>query len=938
MQKKWRNRGTGGWRPGACSNPAPDFWPLFFSFWTQRGTPVSRLKPLASVFWALVAVGIGMGCGDDRVSSPSDASTLHDLRIVSGNNQAGQVGEELKQPLVIEAVTRQGLVLRGVEVKFSVEAGGGGLSGTTVVTEDNGRAQTRLTLGLTPGTNRVAATVSGLSGLTPTFTATAEGEAVEGGAPTGPGGPPDADRFSLSANPVNLPGRVVFGLESTVTAFVFDASSNPVRTGTTVRFRTSHGGIEGSARTDAQGRATAQLTTAGPVPKDGRVTVTAETVSGKDTLRVETEVVFSGPTVIELLKPPNFSVAPGESQTFEFSVGDSNRNPLSESTRISVRAEGGTVSGDTDIRLLDTKSPQDARFSVLFQASRTGAAPRMTIDVISPNGNQMRSFGSGAGGTQEGEVSRLPDTIFVEVEDSVLVADGISTTTVAATVLDSSGIGVPDAIVSFSVEAGPGAVDATDLTDAAGRASATYRSILDTSGVPGVTVEARTGALAPAKATLRLRGVRMGLSVSKDTIDADGNAQSTITVRLQSVDSVDSIAIPNAIVRFETTLGTLSSTLVETDGEGIAETILVAGTQAGKAVVTATYGAGLRDRASVAFVKGPPASIVIVSVQPPSIGVQGAGANETAIITFEVRDARGNTVKDGEPILFRLDVPVSGGERVGPDSTGTVNGRVQAAVNGGTVARTVRLIAEAPLAAGDTVRSIPVPIAIHGGPPAEDHFSLAAEPVNLAGRVRLGLRSTISAFVFDKFSNPVPEGTSVRFRTNFGGVQGSAETDTVGQGSVILFTAAPVPTEQPFLATITGQTIDENGREIEARTTVLFSGPTAPIELDVDSIRAGSLFIPDGGDQIITFTVSDITGLPLMGGSTIQVTSDVARISGNANVTIPDVRSGHTGFSITVSDPVPREDPSLAPQRGLVLIQVRSLNGDEQFTFGLTVD
>ena len=156
-----------------------------------------------------------------------------------------------------------------------------------------------------------------------------------------------------------------------------------------------------------------------------------------------------------------------------------------------------------------------------------------------------------------------------------------------------------------------------------------------------------------------------------------------------------------------------------------------------------------------------------------------------------------------------------------------------------------------------------------------------------------------------------------------------------------LFTANPIPPAPAFLATITAQTVDENGREITTTNTVLFSGPTDEIQLTGaggDTIRAGRLFIADGANQIITFSVSDITGFPLMGGSVIEVTSDVGRLSGDANIVMPDVRAGHTDYAIVVADPVPLEDPPQPPQSGSVLIQVRSLNGNAQLTFGLSVD
>jgi len=990
---------------------------------------------------ALIALGFGGGCGEEDSRSPLDSPAgLRDLRIVGGNNQTGKPGESLKQPLAVQAVDRHGRPVTGVTVRFAVTAGGGVLFDTTDVpaavkskaTGSDGQAQMHLVLGPSPGLNQVAVSIAGLPGLPPTFTAVAEGEEVEDGILPQPGRLPDADHFSLAVEKLNLPGGSHFGLENRITAFVFDASSNPVSAGTVVRFRTSGGGIEESARTDMSGRAAVTLITAEPVPADGWVTVTAEALGeGDSLLTAQTRVLFSGPTMIQLIQPANFAPEPGKSQVFLFFVGDANGHPLAEGTTIQVRAEGGTIVGPTNFSLPDTQSPDATRFSVIFQAAETGETPQMTIAVTSPNGDREVTFTSGAEGVETGAMGRVPAGISVAAVDSLLVADGTSTTTIRATVRDSAGNGVPNQAVQFTASAG--AVDATALTDGAGQATVVYRSAMNPAGVQEVRVTALAGELAaatrlrllgvrlvlsaspeavaadgiaPSTVTatltteegipipfvpvdfaatlgtvsaervetdvtgrasvvytsvassedlagvevrartsgldasvgLRLLGVQVSLAASPDTIAADGNAQAAIIATLQRTDGMP---IANGVVRFETTLGRLSSEAVETDAEGKAQTILVAGMEAGKATVKAVYGEELTERTAVALVKGPPASIVVISVEPATIGVRGAGANETAMVTFEVRDARGNTVADGEPVLFRLDAPGAGGERVGPESTATVNGRVQAALSSGTRARTVRLLAEAPLASGDTVRSTPVPIAIHGGLPDEDHFGLAAKPVNLAGRVLFGLESEITAFVFDKYSNPVQPGTSIRFRTDGGGVQGAAETDENGQASVTLFTALPIPPGPDFLATVSGQTVDEEGREIEVSTTVLFSGPTAPIQLTgagADTVSVGRLFVPNAKNAIVTFRVSDISDNPLMGGSTITVTSDVAMISGDANVIIPDARSGHIDYAIVVADPAPIEDIPLPPQRGSVLIKVESPNGNQQYAFGVTVD
>jgi len=731
--------------------------------------------------WVFIGLGTGMGCGNkDRAAPLVGPAVLQDVRIVSGNNQSGNPGEPLLRPLVVEAVDTQGRSVGGVTVRFSVTSGGGALTDTSGVTGVTGRAQTQLTLGAVPGLNKVSILVSGLSGLPPTFTATGLGEEAPGDSLAPPPAlvrPPDSTHFSVAPEVLNMPGGVVFGLTNSITAFVFDEASNPVRAGTVVRFKTSGGGIEGAVRTNAEGRATAVLTTAEPLPEDGWATVTAETDgAGGTVLTAQSRVLFSGPTVVRLIQPASFAVVPGESQAFLFFVGDANGHPLSAGTLIQVSAEGGSLTGQTEVTLPDTQSPDATRFSVLFEAQQAGDTPSMTIETTSPNGNRKAIFVSGLRGIDQGDNTRFPAVLSVDAADSVLVADGASTTTITASVQDSAGNGVANETVSFSTSGGT--VDATALTDASGLATVIYRSPVNPLGVPVVRVEARTRNLVAAD-TLRLLGVRLSLSVQPDTLAADGISQATITAKLEteagspvpfvSVDfgatlgvlsearvqtdvtgqasvvytsvaspsdlagvevrarasgldaskeirllgvqvllsvspdtiaadgnaqatirvalhRTDGVVIPNGIVAFETSLGTLSSPLVETDNEGVAQSILVAGTDAGKATISATYGVGLRKLGAVAFVKGPPTSIVLVSVEPPSIGVRSAGANEPAIVTFEVRDDRGNTVADGQPVLFQLDAPdsvltpglpgvppafvaVEGEELIGPERT-----------------------------------------------------------------------------------------------------------------------------------------------------------------------------------------------------------------------------------------------------------------------------
>ena len=73
---------------------------------------------LAGVAIALILLG-SAGCTEDRTSPPTSPGALYDLRIASGDNQSGRPGEELPQPLAVEAVDREGRPVARVRVRCS---------------------------------------------------------------------------------------------------------------------------------------------------------------------------------------------------------------------------------------------------------------------------------------------------------------------------------------------------------------------------------------------------------------------------------------------------------------------------------------------------------------------------------------------------------------------------------------------------------------------------------------------------------------------------------------------------------------------------------------------------------------------------------------------------------------------------------------------------
>jgi len=301
---------------------------------------------------------------------------------------------------------------------------------------------------------------------------------------------------------------------------------------------------------------------------------------------------------------------------------------------------------------------------------------------------------------------------------------------------------------------------------------------------------------------------------------------------------------------------------------------------------------------------GEAASIVLISQTAKNIGVKGSGSVETAQMIFEVQDSSGKPVDlaHSVEVSFKIGSGPGGGEFIYPPKARTdAKGRVTANIVSGTKAGVVQVVAESNVGS-KTIKSLPVVIVIHGGLPDSAHFSIAPEKLNFPGYNVFGLRNRITAYVGDKYGNPVKPGTAVYFTTTGGIIEGSALTNEQGQGSVNLISAEPRPVHPvlgPGYAVITATTADENQRTIKAETIVLFSG------IPQITVEPTNFDIPNLGSQVFNYTVSDQNGNPLAGGTTIRVTIDGKdiRALGDLDITLPDTRDrSWTRFSFAIQD------------------------------------
>jgi len=154
------------------------------------------LPAMRNTLFLLAALLAGCGGGGHHSFTSLTTSTppSYSLTVVSGDGQTGPQGEALSQPLVVAVTDAQNNPAPGITVTFTVTAGAGTVTPTTVATDSAGQASTVFTLPPTPGASTISAGIP--SAGTVSFTETAIGTTV-------------------AANPATLAfGDVVVGMSS----------------------------------------------------------------------------------------------------------------------------------------------------------------------------------------------------------------------------------------------------------------------------------------------------------------------------------------------------------------------------------------------------------------------------------------------------------------------------------------------------------------------------------------------------------------------------------------------------------------------------------------------------------------------------------------------------------------------------------------------------
>ncbi|MGM0453216.1 MAG: Ig-like domain-containing protein, partial [Thermodesulfobacteriota bacterium] len=617
---------------------------------------------------------ISYTAGDtDQVTDTLKATvkTLSDTANVDVDSSAVMVGS-----ITIESVGDDSLPADGVSdvtIRAKVEDMDGepisdlavaftasaGTINSSVVTNDDGIAQTTLISSENAGIAKITAIASG-------FRATRDIEFTAG----------TSDSLDLNV----APGTINPGGESTVTATLKDAKGNPVE-GESIAFdlvtnKTGASLSDLSAETNINGHASITYTagTASELSTD-RIRASSLTDSSIDdfsNIDVDPSATVVGG--VEASAGSSELEADGESQaTIRATVTDTEGNPAAGKTVTFTTAAGTLTEGDISPNQATTDDNGIAEIT-LTSTTKTG-----TVTVRAESDGFIGSTDIGFVG---GPVSNI---ILRAIPDTVQPDGGF---TIFADVMDGNNNQLAGQTVTFVVyEAGDTTTPLDTLqriTDEDGFASADFSAVYGKNELD-IWAETANGTTEKVKVSVDADAVvvdNVEVISGSDALTADDNDETMIRA---TVTDLEGNAASDKEVVFETTLGSLSDLSVTTDANGIAETTLESGTDTGTATVTADA-SGIKAAVDVGFVAAAPATIELAAA-PETVNPEGPST-----LTATVTDSNDNLVV-GETVNFNFGTNATNASLSSPSAVTDVNGEATVTYTAGSAEGTDTVLA-----------------------------------------------------------------------------------------------------------------------------------------------------------------------------------------------------------------------------------------------------
>ena len=838
------------------------------------------IKNLFSVFLAVLFLTSG-------ISAEISASPIR-----FGNLSTGFGGPDVTNPATQLIILTNFAVADGTATN-SVEAHIVDASGNPVVNQDvsfviNGGAGGVSTVAKTDASgNAVITLTSTLAGVV-TITAKVAGQSIIFGSPAlvtfVPGLP---DPFVSTLSVVTTGATANGSSTNSVQAHITDANGNPVANqSVTFAVASGAGAIVGSGTvtTDVNGNAVITLTST----VAGNVGLTA-TVIGANIPN------GSPATVVFVSDPPSTS------------------SPL---TALSVLATGALANGNgTDsvqAHIADAGGVSLTNQSVIFTiASGTGTFVGSDTVITDANGNAViwltstvvgsvnitatvggNSITNGSPATVSfiNPTPVVTDTLTaLSVVTTGALANGVSTNSVKAHIVDSDSIPIKNQSVTFSIASGSGTFvgSATVTTDSNGNAVISLTSIV----VGSVNITATVGGNAitfGSPAMVNFVNDTASVNDSATTLivvttNAVANGIATDSIKAHIADT-DSIPVANQTVIFTIASGNgnfVGSDTVITDANGDA-VISLTSTVAGSVGITATVNNNaivFGSPAIVVFVAGP--ADTSASATALIVVTNNAAANGTATnsVKAHISDANGNAVAN-QQVIFTI---ASGTANfVGSDTVTTDS-------NGNAIIMLTSIVADtavnitATVNGNQIIRGSPASVIFTNKPDVTNNKTALIVLVSEA--IADGQSTTsVKAHIADQSGNSLP-GASVVF--------------VIDSGSAQIITAQPVITDSNGDATILITSLKSGFVLITAQvdSQQIINGSAARVQFAAINIYVPKVFTPNGDGT------NDILKPILVGISSFHYFSVYNRW-GNLIFTTEDPNAGWDGSFKGVPQPI----------------------------------
>jgi hypothetical protein len=359
--------------------------------------------------------------------------------------------------------------------------------------------------------------------------------------------------------------------------------------------------------------------------------------------------------------------------------------------------------------------------------------------------------------------------------------------TVSAVLLNAAGAPVANQLVTFTAD--PLLVSmipasGTALTNTAGVATIKISPAnIATTGAANITATAQMTAAGIATPVTGMVGFSIGavaVTVSNPVfgtgavaLSANGTTSVSVTVSSAGVPVTAAQVVNFSSPCASSGKATLSTGIATVNG--IATASYLDKGCAGNDTITATVGAGLATSSSVLVVTPPVAgSLGFTSAIPMNIALQGSGGITTSQVIFTVMDSGGLPLS-GQTVSFALSTTIGGITLTSPTGISNALGQVVATVNSGTVSTPVQVKASMTVA-GLVISTQSSALSITTGMSDQAGFSLSATTHAIEGLIYDGATAALTIRLADHFKNPPPDGTTVTFTAEAGGIVGTCNT------------------------------------------------------------------------------------------------------------------------------------------------------------------